>query len=616
MKAEAVLRDGKVNLSAKGDPFEVVLAKCKAVPGGRFQKADKTWNYPLTIDTCHGLREVWGSALKVGVDLAQWYATNRAVAAEQAALASATDAPLLRLAETAPRLAATLRPDQRVGVAWVAAGYRGAGLVADEPGSGKTLEVIGGILEADLQGPILIACPRLSVKTVWANELRRWAPDERVYIMRGTREQREKALAAFWADPTPRKWLVTVMESLRIKDVEFDDGKVVKGAEYPSLFGETWAAVVVDESHKAFGSLTVVKGTLHGKGLKRLKTERRYACTGTPFGKGGRLQGFFGTLHWLWADEFTSFWRWAETYFQIEEDEFYVRGGGGRKKTAKRVGGLKEGSEEEFLHSLGPRILRRTKAETMPWLPAKQYREVLCEMTPAQRKQYEAMNLDGEFRAGEGMVSVDGVLAAITRAKQVANGALVRTDTGVSFDPKASCKLERMMELFDARGLLDGSGDMKVVVASQFNEFLYAARNLLEAQGTPYLLMTGKTNDKHREAMIEEFQRPGGPRVFMLNSKAGGVSVTLDAADEVHMLDEMWDPGDNTQLEDRIHRASRGKERIAATVLQYRTEGTIDTNIGEDVEERRRNQHAVLDGRRGIDYIREVVAYQPNKEDE
>lgn len=616
MKAEAWVDNDRIRVRTKGSDFEEMVRRSKAINGGRWHKESKTWHYPLAVETCLRLRQEWGSGLVIDNSLADWYREHAASRAIQADLSRSTDATLVRLPETAPVLAAALRADQRVGVAWAANLYRDAGLVADEPGSGKTLEVIGGILEGDVQGPVLVACPRLSVKTVWFNELRRWAPDERVYMMRGTRAKRESVLRRFLADPAPRKWLITVMETLRVKDTEVN-GKTVKGAEYPALFGERWGAVIVDESHKAFGSLTVVKGTLHGKGLKRLNAERRIACTGTPFGKGGRLQGFFGTLHWLWPDEYTSFWRWAEAYFHIEEDEFYIKGGGGQKKTAKRVGDLREGSEEDFLQSLGPRILRRTKEETMPWLPKKQFQEVLCEMEGAQLKQYQALLDDAEFQAGDGFISVDGVLALITRSKQLANGALYRDEDGVvRFDPKESCKINMLFQKLEQRGILDDSGHMKVMIASQFNEFLYAVRERLQAEDVAHHLIVGKTSDKAREQAIEDFQAVGGPRVFLLNSKAGGVSVTLDAADEVHMLDELWDPGDNTQIEDRIHRASRGADRPAATIINYRTEGTLDTGIGADVEERRQNQHAVLDGRRGIDYIREVARYQPNTEEE
>lgn len=619
MTAYATVLDGKVAVKTEGGVFEVNLAKCKTVSGGRWHAPTKTWRYPLSVDTCHRLRDAFGSDLKVSEELVSWYKAGKAERQAHEEMMNLEDVALQRLPSLAPALAAALDPPQRVGVAAIARTYRNALLVADEPGSGKTLQIIGGILEADLQGPILVACPRLSVKPVWHKELRTWAPDERVYIMRGTRAKRQRSLDRFNADPAPRKWLIMVGECLRVKEAfknDEDEKKAFAGYEYPGIFQNAYAATIVDESHKAFGSLTVVKGTLWGKGLKRITTTRRYAVTGTPFGKGGRLQGMFGTLHWLWPDEFTSFWRWAEEHFYIEEEEFYVQGGRGQRKTAKRIGNLRGGKDGEgFLRDLGPRILRRTKRETMPWLKDKEYFEVICEMEGAQLKQYRALVDDGEFQAGEGVISADGVLAAITRSKQVANGALVRSaDSATRFDPGNSCKLERLLERMEQQGILDGSGTTKWIVASQFNEFLYALQSRIGK--TPHHLMTGSTSDTKRDKMMEEFQAPDGPLLFLLNSKAGGVSVTLDAADEVHCLDELWDPGDNTQLEDRIHRRSRGKDRDAARIYLYRTEGTIDTNIGADVEERRIAQHAVLDGRRGMDYVRSVVAYRAPKEEE
>ena len=617
MKAEATIFRSRILLQTSGPDFDTLLTRCKAVGGGRFVKTPvKGWSYPLTTASCLRLRKVWGDSLVIGNDLADWYRQNAAAASSQTQLALATDATLTRLPDVAPKLAATLRADQRVGVQWVANPYRNAGLVADEPGCGKTLEMIGGILEADLQGPILVSCPRLSVRVVWHNELHKWAPDEIVYVARGSRVQRQRAITAFAADPSPRKWLVTVGETLRVveefKDLqaELDNKKTFAGYEYPELFDIHWEAVIVDESHKAFGSLTVVKGNLMGKGLKRLSTERKYTVTGTPFGKGGRLQGFFGTLHWMWPDEFTSFWRWAETNFIVEDKVINRRG-----QTAKEIGELRGGkSEEQFLADLGPRILRRTKAEVLPWLPEKQYREVLCEMKPKQVKQYQSLLDDGELVAGSGVISVDGVLAAITRSKQIADGAIVKgTDGKVTFDPAESCKIDTLLQLLEQRGILDDSGHMKVVVASQFNEFLYAVEARLGEVAHHFI--RGGVSDAKRDAMIEGFQADGGPRVMLLNSFTGGVSITLDAADEVHQLDELWDPGENTQLEDRIHRASRGVDRAAATVLQYRSIGTIDTEIGESVEERRIAQHAVLDGRRGIDYLRSVLRYSAKEED-
>jgi SNF2 family DNA or RNA helicase len=613
MKATATIVDGKiaVRTEAPGSAFEVALEMCKEVGGGRWHKASKTWRYALSLDTCHRLRTVWGKHLEVAQPLREWYTATNVVADLRAQAASVGDATLTRLPEAAPALAATLRADQRVAATWLAEGWRGSALLADHPGTGKTLCTIAAMLEADVQGPILITCPRLSVRPVWARELARWT-DEKVYVARGTRKQREAALAAFAADPAQRKWLIIVAEMLRVKeelDPEDPEGKkkIFAGYEFPELFNHEWAAVAVDESHKVFGSLTIVRGNLAGKGLKRLKIKSntgactRIAISGTPFGRGGRIQGMFGTLHWLWSDEFTSFWKWVGMHFEVEEERV------SRERTAKKIGPLKGGKDEEhFLKQLGPRILRRTKAEVLPNLPPKERFDVWCEPTPAQAKQQQRLADDGEIVGPSGHTTVDGMLAYITRGKQLADGVVDVKDGKVIFTGESG-KVDQLWQMMEERGIskVDPFGDTKIIIASQFNEFLYAIMDRLDKDGIKYVKITGSDSDTARDRAMAIFQ--GGQRhtrVMLLNSKAGGVSITLDAADEVHMLDTMWDPGDNEQLEDRAHRASRMHH---VRIFRYITEGSIDDSIAGDVEGRRFQQYRVLDQSRDVAYARALI---------
>jgi SNF2 family DNA or RNA helicase len=237
----------------------------------------------------------------------------------------------------------------------------------------------------------------------------------------------------------------------------------------------------------------------------------------------------------------------------------------------------------------------------------------MCELTPAQVRQYKTLDDDGEILTSDGVISADGVLALITRAKQLANGALTRDDEGHVHFTGESGKIDTLFEMLEERGIVgDSGGDMKIIIASQFNELLAAVGDRLQKAKVGYHLMTGATSDSKRDKMMKEFQAEGGHRVFMLNSKAGGVSVTLDAADEVHALDEMWDPGDNEQLEDRVHRASRNHK---VTIFHYIGEGTIDEKIAEDVEGKRFEQFRTLDGRRGLEYIRTMTKYSKPTED-
>lgn len=610
----------KFNTDDSAEFFRLKDAGKEAVSGARFRPSDKVWTAPLTVDNCYALRRAYGEDLKIGKPLADWFVANREEVEKHTAASAATDAELATLPRYAPRLAATLRPDQRAGAAWLAAGYRGAGLVADQPGLGKTLITIAGIIEADIKGPILVVCPRISVRSVWWRELDRWT-DEAVFYARGTRAKREAAIEEFWeADAVNgRKWLIVTAEMLRVKrkpnetTVKANAKKRgrVEGFEYDRLFKDVWpwTTVVCDESHRLLGSLTVAKSNLMGEGLANLPTtpdSRRYAISGTPFGRGGRVQGMFGTLHWLWPDEYRSFWRWAGQHFDIEEET--IR----RHQTAKKIVGLKKGlGAEEFLRSLGPRILRRTKAEVLPNLPPKQYVEVLCEMEGEQLRQYKRLGEEAEVNLPGGILMANGVLAEMTRAKQIANGALEMRGEEVGFQ-RISSKVDRLMEMLETRGLTGGDGgNVKLIISSRFNAFLEdSVLPALEDAGVKYHLLTGATKDSDRERQMEEFQSADGPNVFVLNSKAGGVSITLDAADEVHCLDELDNPEDNEQLEDRAHRASRIHQ---VTIYYYRSEGTIDVNIAKSVNDKREAQFAVLDGRRGLADVRSWIKYNPEE---
>jgi hypothetical protein len=100
----------------------------------------------------------------------------------------------------------------------------------------------------------------------------------------------------------------------------------------------------------------------------------------------------------------------------------------------------------------------------------------------------------------------------------------------------------------------------------------------------------------------------GRPRLFLLNSQAGGVSITLDAAEELHQLDRMYPPEANTQLYGRIFRRGRAHEVF---YYLYESMGTIDEAITAKTEAGHAEQLRTLDGRRGLEYVRTLAKYNP-----
>ena len=56
-------------------------------------------------------------------------------------------------------------------------------------------------------------------------------------------------------------------------------------------------------------------------------------------------------------------------------------------------------------------------------------------------------------------------------------------------------------------------------------------RQALDEEGVEYCYLDGGTRE--RSEVVERFQRPDGPPVFLISLKAGGYGLTLTAADTV-----------------------------------------------------------------------------------
>lgn len=614
-------------------------ALCKSVPGGRFHgddAADKHWSYPLDTSTCRLLRTAFGADLAVGVELATWFKAQNAIEQEMVAIASSAGAELEYVPVHAPRIATAManRTYQQVATAYGAkAGSFG---LFDQPGLGKTIETLATIIEhgqGQPGGVHLVLCPKVAVEIVWAAEIRQWlGADMPVYALTGDRARREDILFKALNDADEMSnigypggvFVIANIEMARITPWVNPEGKKVfkveadsyvrpataktpaklieSGAEYPDLFGITWTTIVADESHRA-----VIKSasgpTNTREGFKRLKADRRIALSGTPMR--GKPHQLWGTLNWLRPDKYTSYWKWVERYFTVS---------GNRYSNFVVDGTFKRGGEERLALDIRSEILRRTKQEVLPELPPKQYagtylipgddnspHGVWVGMDPKQERQYQQLLREGAviFDDGDELIA-NGVLAQGTRQKQIAGACMTKKGVPLLPSPKFDWLVEKLTEL----GIMDGEGDGKIVVASHFTQLLNLFAEELTKLGVSLHLLTGETPERKRVAMVQDFQSDQlGTRVFLLNTQAGGVAVTLDAADDLVLLDETYIPDDQEQVEDRIHRTSR---MHSVTIHYLRTLDTIEEEIGWITAARENVQKYLLDGVRGVDVARKI----------
>ncbi|WP_277752941.1 C-terminal helicase domain-containing protein [Microcystis aeruginosa] len=127
-----------------------------------------------------------------------------------------------------------------------------------------------------------------------------------------------------------------------------------------------------------------------------------------------------------------------------------------------------------------------------------------------------------------------------------------------------------------------------------FTEYLESAKALYTALSeVPCELLTGETKQEDRQAIVDRFQA-GTSKIFIGTIKAGGVGLTLTAANQVILVDRPWTPGDADQAEDRCYRIGQNNT-VNAYWIQL---GMIDEAIDTLLAEKRDRIELVLKGKR------------------
>jgi SNF2 family DNA or RNA helicase len=599
-----------------------LVRSIKEVPGARFVGAGAGgpfWLVPLELSIARRLREEVGDRLVLGRALKSW--GKEAVEREKNLHALATTDSVkpseLKINKKLPKLTKWFRPYQRADVKFLAVT---SALNLNEQRLGKTTEIIGAVFEADLEnGPHLVVAPKTSLNTVWRFEIERWTADlkkpHEVITFSGdlTPSEREDAIDTFWdcvEDDWP-VWFVCTPQTVR-------DGKE------PAV--EEWNSFTIDEYHRTGLPNAGARrgtGTKFADAVKDIEAKRRYALTGTPMG--GKPVKLWGGLHFLYPKQFSSKWQWAKTWLIVSSNGY-----------GSDIGGIQYGREDDFYKALAPYAIRRLRSEVLPQLPKTQWIDVNCEMSKKQAAQYREMALRAEVAIEEKQLNALGILAEYTRLKQFADAycdeiidvpvtcrscggdgyigdpadereCYVCDGTGKTHRQKVhpstdSGKLPYLMERLAENGIdpKEMEGDSVAVVASQFSSIVDMVHDYLNAQGIKSVKITGSTPEEERIAnqmlfRVDGDRKVGDARVICMTTTAGGVAITLDLADNVHILDETWVPDDQEQLADRVFNASRQHQ---VGVYVYRSINTVEEYIKKVTKEKANINREILDLRR------------------
>jgi hypothetical protein len=442
-------------------------------------------------------------------------------------------------------LAATLRPYQLRGLAWLAGMCEAGvgGCLADDMGLGKTIQVIALHLHRrDAKAsPTLVVCPA-SLLGTWEREIRRFAPEIAVRRYHGG----GRHLQDLAADEIV---LVTYGVVLRDSDRLAEVG---------------WGLVIADEAQHVKNPLARI-----ARELRVIQAPARVALTGTPVEN--RLSELWAILDWT-------------TPGLLGHLEAFTR------RVAVPVERYRDAeATAAFAALVRPFLLRRRKTDPgiAPELPRKTETDLFVPLTAEQVTLYEAMVRETmeQIAARRGIERAGLVFKLLTALKQICNHpAQYLKQPG----PLAgrSGKLAAFDELTDV--ILAGGESM--LVFTQYTQMGTLLKQHLESRGIRSLFLHGGVPVARREEMVTRFQTGQAP-VFLLSLKAGGTGLTLTRATHVLHYDRWWNPAVEDQATDRAYRIGQDHP---VQVHRLIAEGTLEDRIAALLETKRELAEAVI----------------------
>jgi hypothetical protein len=408
------------------------------------------------------------------------------------------------------------------------------GILADDMGTGKTIAVVSYLLRRkQLEGPApsLVIAPT-SVTHTWQNEIARFAPDLKTLRLQSGVERGARYEEVPNADVVITSYALARLDAERLAQYRF-------------------RSLILDEAQNAKNPSSQI-----ARVVRALRADHRLALTGTPVEN---------SLRDLWA-----ICAFIEPGLLGTEQAFH-------RRFEVPIAAGDERAAETLRSRLEPFVLRRTKEDVAPELPERTEVTLECDLSPLQKRLYRGV---AEAARREVFAAIEElgmeratihVLAALTRLRQICShpGLLFEEHRN---EPEASAKFDAFLETVDE--IL--SGGHRVLVFSAFASMLHIMRDELDRRGIVYGYLDGSTKDRDRQAEVERFMQPDGPPLFLCSLKAGGVGLTLTAADYVILFDPWWNPAVERQAIDRTHRIG---QRRAVTAYRLITTGTVEEKI-------------------------------------
>ena len=436
--------------------------------------------------------------------------------------------------EEPEELKGVLRSYQKTGFNWLKTleKYGFGGILADDMGLGKTIQIISLLLdEKNRTGKTsIVVCPS-SLYINWEKEIKRFSSNIKTLIVSGNAEQRENLIGTI----EDYDVVITSYDLLK-RDIEkYEDFK--------------FKYVIADEAQYIKNN-----NTKNAKALKDLKSEVRFALTGTPIENSlAELWSIFDFIMPGYLYTYKKFKDEFETLIIKENDNLVM---------------------EKLQRLVAPFVLRRIKKDVLKELPDKTEQIMYSKMDEEQQKLYNSylalakVKMRQEIESNGFEKSKFKILSLITRLRQICcHPQLFLEDYSGE-----SSKLNQCLEIIE--GAI--AAKHKILLFSGFTSMFDILTPELEKRGIEYSILTGQTKVDTRIEMVDEFNKDDNIKVFLISLKAGGTGLNLTGADMVIHYDPWWNLSAQNQATDRAYRIG---QRNNVQVFKLISENSIEEKI-------------------------------------
>ncbi|CAM6096803.1 unnamed protein product [Calypogeia fissa] len=481
----------------------------------------------------------------------------------------------------------SLRDYQEEGVSWLDDKWQNGVncILADEMGLGKTIQSVAMMetlrLKHGIQGPFLVVAP-VSTLGHWQREIESLT-DMNCVVYSGNSDDREIIRDCEFKYDNDKK----------SSDVKFNvllTSFEIMMKDQNKLIKISWQFVIVDEAHRLKSSVSKTTISLKQMGVPY---GGLLLLTGTPVQN--NTKEIFSLLNVLDAEKFDS------------EEDFLTKYGD--LKNAEQVKDLQD-------NVLRPRLLRRMKEDVEKSIPQKEETIVWVELTREQRVYYRAIyeNAVGVLLKGSQGNNIPSLRNVAMELRKVCNHPLLCDGIEDDLIAKHNSSKDRTDPHIVQKLLQNSSGKMvlvdkllpmlkeagnRVLIFSQFTMMLDLLEDYLNHKGYSYERIDGKIRGPERQAAIDRYSaKESDIFVFLLSTRAGGLGITLTAADTCLIYDSDWNPQNDLQAMARCHRIGQTKD---VRIYRLITRNTYEQKLFECSSRKYGLDEAILGNRLGAD---------------